>query len=104
MVESATQNCGVHTYQTSIDELAVDGSDKASAVELPSHDGGLKMLMLMLFIGATSMTALSQRREPPAEWIWSRGDDDTGPALRQRKRSERLVTRFGDPLAGNQGE
>lgn len=40
----------------------------------------------------------------PAEWIWSRDDDDSGPAMRQRKSSERLVTRFGDPPAGNQGD
>lgn len=85
------------TYQTSIDELAVDGSDKASSVELPGHDGGLKMLML--FIAATSMTAFIAAKGAPAEWIWSRSDDDSGPAMRQRKSSERLVTRFGDPLA-----
>jgi hypothetical protein len=55
------------------------------------------MLMLCIYWSDVNDGVIAAQAAP-AEWIWSRDDDDTGPAMRQRESSERLVRRFEDPL------
>lgn len=75
----------LRTYQTSIDEFAIDGTDKPSAVEFPGHDARK----------GRSIKERSRRGESlyrnVAKWIWSWLDDDTRPGLRQQKTSERAA-------------
>lgn len=87
------------TYQTSIDEFAIDGTDKPSAVEFPGHDARKKgdrsrnahaeesrfIAMLPSGSGVGSMTTpgpvCANRKPPSGLHCWGTGDP---PALMAR--------------------